>query len=71
MEFPAQNKQAPAPKAGNSSGLPEGNQWRYSEFIDAVQAGKVERVRFNKEGGQLQVVAPDLCIFSHGPPVQQ
>ena len=27
--------------------LPEGNQWRYSEFINAVEAGKVERVRFS------------------------
>lgn len=62
MEFPAQNKQAPVPKAGNASGLPEGNQWRYSEFIDAVQSGKVERVRFNKEGGQLQVTSWVQCL---------
>ncbi len=31
---------APALKDGES-GLPEGNQWRYSEFVNAVQNGKV------------------------------
>ena len=45
---------APPVKSGDQ-GLPEGNQWRYSELINAVQSGKVERVRFSKEGGQLQV----------------
>ena len=44
---------------GNDSGLPEGNQWRYSEFINAVQSGKVERVRFAKDGTQLQLTAVD------------
>lgn len=39
--------------------LPEGSQWRYSEFIDAVQRGKVERVRFSKDGTQLQLTAVD------------
>lgn len=39
--------------------LPEGNQWRYSEFIKAVQKGKVERVRFSKDGAQLQLTAVD------------
>ena len=43
----------------DSSGLPEGNQWRYSEFIEAVQRGKVERVRFAKDGTQLQLTAVD------------
>lgn len=40
-------------------GLPEGNQWRYSEFINAVNAGKVERVRFSKDGTMLQLTAID------------
>ena len=41
--------------------LPEGSQWRYSEFINAVKGGKVERVRFSKDGSSLQV------IIKHGP----
>ncbi len=53
MEFPSKN--APAVKSGSDFQLPEGNQWRYSEFINAVQAGKVERVRFSKDGSILQV----------------
>ena len=58
VEFPAGSTAvAPAVKGGEYQ-LPEGNQWRYSEFINAVQAGKVERVRFSKEGGQLQACAP-------------
>lgn len=48
-----------APTPGASSGLPEGNQWRYSEFIGAVENGKVERVRFSKDGSQLQLTAVD------------
>ena len=39
--------------------LPEGNQWRYSEFIGAVNAGKIERVRFSKDGAALQLTASD------------
>lgn len=39
--------------------LPEGAQWRYSEFISAVENGKVERVRFSKDGTQLQLTAVD------------
>jgi cell division protease FtsH len=39
--------------------LPEGTQWRYSEFIAAVEKGKVERVRFSKDGSQLQLTAVD------------
>lgn len=39
--------------------LPEGGQWRYSEFIGAVESGKVERVRFSKDGTQLQLTAVD------------
>lgn len=64
--------QAPAVK-DSSSGyqLPEGNQWRYSEFINAVQAGKVERVRFSKDGSQLQLTAVDgrraLVVLPNDP----
>lgn len=43
----------------SSDRLPEGNQWRYSEFIRAVESGKVERVRFSKDGTQLQLTAVD------------
>lgn len=50
---------APAVAGGADSGLPEGNQWRYSEFVNAVQSGKVERVRFAKDGTQLQLTAVD------------
>ena len=57
---------APAVKGGGDFQLPEGNQWRYSEFINAVQSGKVERVRFSKEGGQLQV---RLSFRIHRPPM--
>jgi ATP-dependent Zn protease len=32
---------------------------RYSEFISAVENGKVERVRFSKDGTQLQLTAVD------------
>jgi cell division protease FtsH len=45
MSFPS----ASAPLVKEEYKLPEGNQWRYSEFINAVQAGKVERVRFSKD----------------------
>jgi hypothetical protein len=53
MAFPAAT--APPVKAAGEYALPEGAQWRYSEFINAVNAGKVERVRFSKDGSQLQV----------------
>ncbi|KAL1192608.1 ATP-dependent zinc metalloprotease FTSH 1 [Cardamine amara subsp. amara] len=46
---------APSPK----SDLPEGSQWRYSEFLNAVKKGKVERVRFSKDGSVLQLTAVD------------
>jgi cell division protease FtsH len=56
---------------GDASGLPEGNQWRYSEFIGAVQRGKVERVRFAKDGTQLQLTAVDgrraLVVLPNDP----
>ncbi|MCO5584575.1 hypothetical protein L7F22_038505 [Adiantum nelumboides] len=41
------------------SDLPEGTQWRYSEFLNAVRKGKVERVRFSKDGTTLQLTAVD------------
>ncbi|GMH42783.1 hypothetical protein BSKO_10702 [Bryopsis sp. KO-2023] len=62
--------EAPAP-ASENSGLPEGNQWRYSEFIGAVQSGKVERVRFSKDGSQLELTAIDgrraLVVLPNDP----
>lgn len=71
MDFQgSKTENAPAVKA-DSSGLPEGNQWRYSEFIDAVQRGKVERVRFAKDGTQLQLTAVDgrraLVVLPNDP----
>lgn len=64
--------QAPAVASSPSDyQLPEGNQWRYSEFINAVQAGKVERVRFSKDGSQLQLTAVDgrraLVVLPNDP----
>ncbi|EYU17514.1 hypothetical protein MIMGU_mgv1a004291mg [Erythranthe guttata] len=50
---------APKPQAQSNSDLPEGSQWRYSEFLNAVKKGKVERVRFSKEGSTLQLTAVD------------
>lgn len=32
-------------------------QWRYSEFLEAVENDKVERVIFNKDGDVLQALA--------------
>ena len=54
----SQNLVLNAPKPSNSD-LPEGSQWRYSEFLNAVKKGKVERVRFSKDGGVLQLTAID------------
>ena len=48
-----------APPVSDGYVLPEGAQWRYSEFIGAVENGKVERVRFSKDGTQLQLTAVD------------
>ncbi|KAJ9505686.1 hypothetical protein QJQ45_022439 [Haematococcus lacustris] len=48
-----------APEIKAEYALPEGTQWRYSEFISAVDNGKVERVRFSKDGSQLQLTAVD------------
>lgn len=50
---------APKPQAQPASDLPEGSQWRYSEFLNAVKKGKVERVRFSKDGSVLQLTAVD------------
>ncbi|PIA46933.1 hypothetical protein AQUCO_01500455v1 [Aquilegia coerulea] len=55
----SQNLNLTAPKPQTSSDLPDGNQWRYSEFLNAVKKGKVERVRFSKDGGVLQLSAVD------------
>ncbi|KAI8473957.1 MAG: peptidase family M41-domain-containing protein [Monoraphidium minutum] len=53
------SQSAPALRDDAAAGLPEGTQWRYSEFISAVQSGKVERVRFSKDGSMLQLTAID------------
>ncbi|PKA66356.1 ATP-dependent zinc metalloprotease FTSH, chloroplastic [Apostasia shenzhenica] len=50
---------APKPQSTIASDLPDGSQWRYSEFLNAVKKGKVERVRFSKDGGILQLTAVD------------
>lgn len=50
---------APKPQSQSTSDLPEGSQWRYSEFLNAVKKGKVERVRFSKDGSALQLTAVD------------
>lgn len=55
--FQGQSQNAPAVR--DEAALPEGNQWRYSEFINAVESGKVERVRFSKDGTMLQLTAID------------
>lgn len=62
---------APAPSAQSTTDLPEGTQWRYSEFINAVKSGKIERVRFSKDGSQLQLTAVDgrraLVVLPNDP----
>ncbi len=50
---------AAAPDVKSEYQLPEGAQWRYSEFLSAVENGKVERVRFSKDGSLLQLTAVD------------
>ncbi|CAI5514600.1 unnamed protein product [Closterium sp. Naga37s-1] len=50
---------APPVATANRLDLPESTTWRYSEFINAVQSGKVERVRFSKDGAFLQLTAID------------
>lgn len=44
-------------RSNSALGLPEGANWRYKEFLDAVEGGKVERVRFSKNGQYLQATA--------------
>ncbi|KAL4421216.1 hypothetical protein ABPG77_010091 [Micractinium sp. CCAP 211/92] len=72
-EFAGDAPLASAPSVFSSSDyqLPEGTQWRYSEFINAVKAGKVERVRFSKDGTQLQLTAVDgrraLVVLPNDP----
>ena len=55
----SQNLLLTAPKPQSSSDLPEGTNWRYSDFLNAVKKGKVERVRFSKDGSALQLTAVD------------
>ncbi|GER26140.1 ATP-dependent zinc metalloprotease FTSH [Striga asiatica] len=50
---------APKPQSLPASDLPEGSLWRYSELLNAVRKGKVERVRFSNDGGALQLTAVD------------
>ena len=57
--FSGDSKEAPSTTVLDPNGLPEGNNWRYSEFIKAVMGGKIERVRFSKDGSQLQLTAVD------------
>jgi cell division protease FtsH len=57
--FTFQGSSQNAPAVRDEAALPEGNQWRYSEFVSAVQSGKVERVRFSKDGTMLQLTAID------------
>ncbi|CAL0318966.1 unnamed protein product [Lupinus luteus] len=48
-----------APNPQSQPDIPDGTQWRYSEFLNAVKKGKVERVRFTKDGSSLQLTAVD------------
>lgn len=57
--FSGSSVSAPPVAAPKKADLPEGNQWRYSEFLNAVKGGKVERVRFAKDGSALQLTAID------------
>jgi len=46
-----------APALTDEFPLPEGAEWRYSDFVAAVKRGQVERVRFAKDGASLQLTA--------------
>ena len=46
-----------APALVDEYQLPEGAEWRYSDFINAVKRNQVERVRFAKDGSTLQLTA--------------
>ncbi|KAJ6352006.1 hypothetical protein OIU76_001258 [Salix suchowensis] len=50
---------SPAPPRTPPPTFLKGTQWRYSEFLNAVKKGKVERVRFSKDGSTLQLSAAD------------
>ena len=56
---PAVSAPAVAAEPGAAAKLPEGSSWRYSEFVQAVENGSVERVRFSKDGTALQLTASD------------
>jgi hypothetical protein len=43
----------------SASHLPEGAHKSYIKFLTTVKRGKVERVRFSKDGGLLQLAAID------------
>ena len=70
LEFPGASISS-APAVSSQGDLPEGAQWRYSEFIGAVKSGKIERVRFSKDGSQLQLTAVDgrraLVVLPNDP----
>merc|ERR1711981_1010118 len=55
--FPSLDAPSTSVATLNTSDLPEGSTWRYSEFLKAVLGGKVERVRFAKDGSSLQLTA--------------
>eukprot|EP00232_Nephroselmis_pyriformis_P001105 CAMPEP_0182912570 /NCGR_PEP_ID=MMETSP0034_2-20130328/37580_1 /TAXON_ID=156128 /ORGANISM="Nephroselmis pyriformis, Strain CCMP717" /LENGTH=742 /DNA_ID=CAMNT_0025049245 /DNA_START=4 /DNA_END=2232 /DNA_ORIENTATION=+ len=59
LEMSSQAAPALVATLAEDSALPEGNNWRYSEFIKSVKGGKVERVRFAKDGASLQLTAVD------------
>merc|ERR1719426_72368 len=69
--FEAQTAPALVAEVAEEYQLPEGSNWRYSEFISAVEKGKVERVRFSKDGQALQLTASDgrraLVILPNDP----
>ncbi|KAG1668890.1 hypothetical protein FOA52_016059 [Chlamydomonas sp. UWO 241] len=45
--------------ADAESRFPNGGTWRYSDFLEAVETGKVERVRFSPKGGSLTLISVD------------
>eukprot|EP01025_Chloroclados_australasicus_P037253 TRINITY_DN37984_c0_g2_i3.p2 TRINITY_DN37984_c0_g2~~TRINITY_DN37984_c0_g2_i3.p2 ORF type:complete len:662 (-),score=122.97 TRINITY_DN37984_c0_g2_i3:282-2180(-) len=52
-------KQAPTVTSTPEYQYPEGNVWRYSDFMRIVQDRKVELVRFNRDGRILQLITFD------------
>ncbi|QDZ20788.1 ATP-dependent zinc metalloprotease FtsH [Chloropicon primus] len=71
LELQAQSAPSLVAQVAEEYQLPEGSNWRYSEFISAVEKGKVERVRFSKDGQALQLTASDgrraLVILPNDP----